>query len=241
MELAGPGDGPVDLMAICAERRLGLRVAVRDGERHGGLVRVGSGWEVVVTRDDPRPHPITARERFTIAHEIGHHVLEQETGFRATRRAEYWLGERLCQQFASRLLIRRSFLEEARPCDSSAALMAAVNEVARRAKVSPEPAARALVAEIDEPVAVGAFVLDPLQSTNRLGFRAWWAENRKWWAAGGGRRLAVYTDHPLAPALREMVRLRPWQLGSPVLTGARSTTLRRRGLRWAAFAALLGG
>lgn len=192
-------------------------------------------------RDDRDPHPITARERFTIAHEIGHHVLEQETGFRATRRAEYWLGERLCQQFASRLLIRRSFLEEAGRCDSSAALMGAVNEIARHAKVSPEPAARALVAEIDEPVALGAFLLDPLRSTNRLGFRAWWAENRKWWGAGGGRRLAVYADHPLAPALREMSQLRPWQLGAPRLAGARSTTLRRRGGRWGTFAALLGG
>lgn len=184
---------------------------------------------------------LTPRERFTIAHEIGHYVLLQEASFRPQRRRDYWLGESLCQEFASRLLIRPKVVEAVRPYGSSADLMAAVNQVARVANVSPEPAARALVAHLDQPVAIGAFILDPRRSTKRLGFRAWWAENRQWWGARGGRRLAVYIDHPLAPVLQEMTRLRPWNVGCPSVDGASSTMLRRRGQRWGAFAAVLAG
>lgn len=193
-------------------------------------------------RDQPvGGRAITPRERFTIAHEIGHYVLLEEASFRPRRRRDYWLGERLCQEFASHLLIRPAVVKEAGPCRSSAELMEAVNGIARRANVSPEPAARALVAKLDAPVAIGTFVLDPRSSTRRLGFRAWWAENRQWWSAGGGRRLAVYDDHPLAPVLREMRRLQPWQVGFPPVDGADSTVLRRRGRRWGAFAAVLAG
>ncbi len=200
----------------------------------------GSSWEIAVMRKEgAMRRPISRRERFTIAHEIGHFILLEEAGFRPRRRRDYWLGEALCQQFASRLLIRFSVVEESGPCGSSNELMAAVNRIARQANVSAEPAARALVARIDRPVAVGTFVLDPRESTQRLGFRAWWAENRKWWAAGGGRRLAVYADHPLAPILREMGQLQPWQVGAPAVPGASSTALRRRGSRWGAFAAVL--
>jgi len=184
---------------------------------------------------------ISPRERFTIAHEIAHFVLLEQVGFRPRRRRDYWLGEDLCQEFAASLLIRPAVVEEAASCGSSEELVAAVNRIARRANVSPEPAAKALVAQLEQPVAIGTFVLDPLRSTRRLGFRAWWVENRKWWGAGGGRRLAVYVDHPLAPVLREMIKLRPWRMGSPAVDGTVSTTLRRRGYRWGAFAAILGG
>lgn len=204
-------------------------------------MRRGRGWDVVLMRTDPAPKPIAAHERFTIAHEIGHYVLQQESGFRPGRRAEYWLGEDLCQHFASKLLIRHEFLAAADRCESTSDLMAAVNEVARRASVTAEPAARALIEHVPEPVAIGTFVLDPLRSTGRLGFRGWWVENRKWWARNGGRRLAVYETHPLAPVLRAMARLQPGQVGSPRLAGANETALRRRRGPRASFVALLGG
>jgi IrrE N-terminal-like domain len=192
-------------------------------------------------RTNPEPKPIAAHERFTIAHEIGHYVLQQESGFHPRRRAEYWLGEDLCQHFASALLIRPEFLVAADRCGSTSDLMAAVNEVARQASVTAEPAALALIERISHPVAIGTFVLDPLRSTRRLGFRGWWVENREWWAKNGGRQLAVYEDHPLAPALRAMARLRPGQVGSPSLEGANATALRRRRGPRASFVALLGG
>lgn len=183
--------------------------------------------------------PIAPHERFTIAHELGHHVLLHETDFRPHRRSEYWLGEQLCQHFASRLLIRPSLLKEIGEPQSATDLIAAVNQVARRAQVTAEPAARTLVEQLDSPIAIGKFLLDPNRSTERLGFRAWWTENRRWWAERGGRRLAVYLDHPLAPALTAMTRIDPGQSASPKLCGARATILRRRSQHSASFAALL--
>jgi hypothetical protein len=190
-------------------------------------------------REDLSSRSIAPHERFTIAHELGHYVLLQESDFRPQRRAEYWLGERLCHHFASRLLIRSSLLDEVGEPENAPDLTLAVNLVAGRASVTAEPAARAIVERIARPVALGTFLLDPLPSTNRLGFRGWWVENRPWWAARGGRRLAVYHDHPLAPALRAMARIVPGQTASPELSGAFSTMLRRRTIRSASFAALL--
>lgn len=230
----------MDLPAVCERLGLGLRIVAADGTRRGALMQRGRSWEVAVMRADPRPRSLAAHEHFTIAHEIGHYVLLQEANFRPQRRAEYWLGERLCHHFASRLLIRSSFLDAVESCNSSSDLMAAVNGLARRAQVTAEPAARALVERIERPAALGIFLLDPLRSTQRLGFRGWWAENRGWWGGRGGRRLAVYKDHPLAPALHEMTRLKPGQLGAPQLAGADSTVLRRRKGQRASFAALLG-
>jgi hypothetical protein len=216
-----------------------LRIARRDGARRGALVRREGGWEVLVMRGDVRPAPLAPHERFTIAHELGHLVLLQEANFRPGRRAEYWLGEALCQHFASRLLIGAELLDRVPQPGSTEELVAAVNWVACHAEVTAEPAARALIERIERPVAIGTFELAPLERTRRLGFRGWWVENRRWWAARGGRRLAVYRDHPLAPALDAMARIGPGEQASPELSGARSTLLRRRNRRRASFTALL--
>lgn len=227
------------MFEVCRQLGAGLRVAPVDGPRRGALVRSGRGWDVLLMRGHSRTAPIAPHERFTIAHELGHLVLRQEADFRPQRRAEYWLGEQLCQHFASHLLIGSELLDRVVEPESTEELTAAVNWVARRAQVSPEPAARALIERIERPVAIGTFLLDPLRATQRLGFRAWWVENRRWWAARGGRRLAVYRDHPLAPALDAMAQIELGETASPELSGASSTFLRRRSARSASFTALL--
>jgi hypothetical protein len=174
-----------------------------------------------------------------VAHELGHYLLLKDTTFRPQREADYWLGESLCNHFASRLLIPRQLLVGIREPSSCAELAAAVNAIARAAGVTHEPAARAVAAHLATPVALGTFRLEPRASTGRLGFRGWWVENRCWWAAGGGRRLAVYADHALAPVLQRMRFMRPGQTATPDLAGAISTLLRRRSGILASFSALL--
>lgn len=196
--------------------------------------------EVIVYRRRAAGPSLAPHERFTVAHELGHHVLLQDSNFRARRRREYWEGEDLCQHFAARLLLPDRLVYDLPEPTDALELMSAVNSLARRAQVSAEPAARALVKRIERPVALGTLRLDPYPATRRLGFRAWWVENRRWWGSGGGRRLAVYVDHPLAPALELMRGLRTGEFGSPSLKGAAMTTLRRRRGSTAALAALLG-
>jgi len=229
----------VDLTDVCRELGVGIRVVPADSERRGALAQRGSGWEVRLMRADPRPSPITPHERFTIAHELGHYVLLQEASFLPQREGEYWLGEKLCQQFAARLLIDPILLDRLPEPSTAAELMASVNWLAKRAQVTAEPAAREVVARAEGPVAVGKFLLDPLPSTRRIGFRRWWVENRSWWGGRGGRRLAVYEDHPLAPVLESMRSMARGEVAEPQVAGTVSTSLRRRGGRWASFAAIL--
>lgn len=229
----------MDVLAICRDLGVGLRLAPADGARRGALIRRGRQWEIVVYRSRAAGASLAPHERFTVAHELGHYALLQESDFRARRRREYWRGEDLCQYFAARLLLPERLLRDLPAPTDTAELMAAVNFLSRRAGVSAEPAARALVAWLDRPVALGTFLLDPYPRTRRLGFRGWWVENRHWWGGGGGRRLAVYLDHPLAPVLELMQSLRVGEVGSPSLEGAATTTLRRRRGTAASFAALL--
>jgi hypothetical protein len=228
------------VIGICRELGLGLRIAPSDGPRRGGLVsHPGGRREVVVFRDHPAPPRLAPHERFTVAHELGHHVLLEESGFEARRRRDYWLGEELCQAFAAELLLPERLLAAIGEPRGPDDLMGAVNRLARLAGVSAEPAARAVVARSGAPIALGTFLLAPNQRTGRLGFRGWWIENRQWWGARGGRRLAVYADHPLAPVLRAMRSMRHGQSAPLELAGAADATLRRRRGSGASFAAAL--
>jgi hypothetical protein len=238
-ELAATRDVPIDVVALCRELGVGLRIELADGPRRGALVQRGRKWEAVVMRRDARPAPLNGHERFTIAHELGHYLLLRHADFRPQRRAEYWLGEEICNQFASRLLIPTILVTQDSEPTSAAGLAAAVNALAARALVTAEPAARALVAQLKTPVALGTFLLDPLATTRRLGFRGWWVENRSWWGGRGGRRLAVYADHALASVLETMRSLGSGQTAVVEVPGAATAFLRRRTRRTASFTALL--
>ncbi len=190
-------------------------------------------------RRDARPAPIGRPERFTVAHELGHYLLASRTTFRPQREADYWLGEMLCNLFASKLLIPRSLSDGISEPGTSAELAATVTAIARAADVTHEPAARAVGDRLHTPVALGTFRLEPYSGTGRLGFRGWWVENRRWWGASGGRRLAVYADHGLAPVMQRMLAMRPGEVTAPDLAGATSTLLRRRRGVSATFSAIL--
>jgi hypothetical protein len=238
-ELAATRDIPIDVVALCRELGVGLRIERSDGSRRGALMQRGRRWEAVVMRRDARPAPLSGHERFTIAHELGHYLLLRHANFRPQRRAEYWLGEEVCNQFASRLLIPTNLVAGSTEPTTAAGLAAAVNALAKRALVTPEPAARALVAWLETPVALGTFLLDPLATTRRLGFRGWWVENRSWWGGRGGRRLAIYADHALASVFEKMRGIGSGQTATVDVPGAATAFLRRRTHRTASFAALL--
>jgi IrrE N-terminal-like domain len=195
--------------------------------------------EIVLMRANTAPKSLRRHERFTVAHELAHALIIRELNYFPRRRAEYWACEDLCNEFASALLIPAHAIEAFGEPATAAELAGMVNDIARRAGVTAEPAARAIVARLETPVAVGTLRLDPLPRTKRLGFRCWWAENRQWWGGRGGRRLAVYEDHPLAPVLRALRTARWGAASAPQVVGSQSTYLRRRAAAGAAFAAVL--
>jgi hypothetical protein len=136
-------------------------------------------------------------------------------------------------------LIPRPYLASLGEPQDADALGAMVNVIARTAGVSAEPAARALSAQLETPTAIGEIQISPLKSTRRLGFRTWWVENRSWLGRSGLRRLAIYADDPLAPAIRALQGERLGSRTNLSIGGSSSAYLRRRRLDAGAFAAVI--
>lgn len=108
--------------------------ALRDGQAR----KVGSGYEVVYVEKSPR------RTQFTLAHELGHILLDRELGIRPQERREYWLHENLCDDFAGYLLIPSSVVSRLQLCNS---IVDAVDKVVDDRHVSLEAAIRRLTPE----------------------------------------------------------------------------------------------
>lgn len=90
-------DEPLDVLA----RRLGVsRIIEQRLPFEGGLFRLDHGELVVKLNSDSS----FVRKRFTLAHEIGHLLLETVPAFRSTRRTDAAL-ERTCDLIAAELLM----------------------------------------------------------------------------------------------------------------------------------------
>lgn len=235
----------VDVVAICADLRLALRVEEGRGGRQRGAYRAaaetpGARPEIVVYRNDGEPRALDPGERFTIAHEIGHHVIADVNSFVPLREGEYWRCEEICNAFAAALLVppamRRALNEPA----TATELADAITSVARRYAVSAQVAARVVIAAIATPSAAGTLRFDRLAHRRRLGFREWWTENAGF-AGEANKRRAIYEGEPLASAFEEMWKIPQRGSASPGIEGTRMTYLRRRSPRVASFAALLAG
>ena len=138
---------PVDLYAVCAE--LGLlepTIQLGSKEQHGGLRRSGSTWQPVVYRTVSGRPWLTPRERFTLAHEIAHAVIEMELPLRPKRNAEYWALEERCDRFAVQLLVPENIVHSYQSgCATAEGLITASIALSREADVSLACAARRLV------------------------------------------------------------------------------------------------
>lgn len=113
MQRLGPPTAPVDVEAIA--RELGVRVefqASDDDELSGCIVSVPGGAVIGVNRDQAR-----TRQRFTIAHELGHYVLHRrqladvhlQRGYRASQGDDPTEIE--ANAFAAELLMPRALVE----------------------------------------------------------------------------------------------------------------------------------
>ncbi len=105
---------PVDLKGLLRQLRIDLE-------------RSTSGAPTILTKPSPRSYKIvlagsragsreelSSGDRFAVAHEIGHVLLDYEFGFRPTNRRHYHAAETLCNAFASWLLVPDASLEEVR-------------------------------------------------------------------------------------------------------------------------------
>jgi hypothetical protein len=138
--LSGNAELPVDVAAVV--EALGLPpVEVREGagrKAHGVLSATPAGHRVVVFRKNQSPRRgLSQLERVTVAHEIGHLLVERDLGFRPERTREYWQLEECCDEFARALLLPEAALSQQlqAPVRSAADLLAHVHHLASLADV----------------------------------------------------------------------------------------------------------
>jgi hypothetical protein len=119
------------------------------GRRHAVLYRRGLG-----------PDWLTARERFSVAHELAHAIVDDLAPVRLNRPSHYWQLEAVCDDFAARLLVSdavlRETLREKLAQSTAQGLLDAVRRTAREQQVSMSCAARRIV-ELRPGTAVWAF------------------------------------------------------------------------------------
>lgn len=157
---------PRDLDQLNSELRLlPIKIDAPSRQRNGGLVRVGRNHQVVVYRSSASDaRPLSSRERFTVAHEIGHYVVEDKLGIHPGCRGEYWGLEDVCNEFAARVLMPDWALEPYLEGGTNTALglYQAVQDLMRRANVSMVAASRRLV-----PFIPGASALEVREGMSR--------------------------------------------------------------------------
>jgi hypothetical protein len=144
------GIAPVQVRRLLKDLGIELEKRVIDGsrrDRNAFVQRSGSkaGYKIVLLREDATPSPLTSRERFVLAHELAHVLLEMSQRPRPTSKGDYWQIERLCDDFAGRLLIPESIVLETEIKDPSSAL-AGLRMISDKCKVSIRTAAHRLAA-----------------------------------------------------------------------------------------------
>jgi hypothetical protein len=166
------------------------------GKAHGILKLQNGQWEIVLPAEGGKGRPyLSPRERFTVAHEIGHIVL-YHYGLRPPRdRREYWQVEDLCNLFAGQLLIAEHELVTAFPPERPIGpreLLLWTKRLAKTLSVSFEAAARRVTAHVDR----SAIARVRIDSGSELTFVIEWStESETWLKSGRGKRITP--KHPL--------------------------------------------
>jgi len=202
--LAFEGRLPVDVMELVRRLGLGLVVEPSLNHQHGGaLRRSGRGWDVVVNRDEARlsASQLTERERFTVAHEVAHYLIEGRFGIRPRSGSEYWGIEDLCNDFASRLLIPDFALKAALAASPEIAkdYLGVVVRLTKSARVSLEAAARRLLQSTPSPFVVLSMSIERDSSKGMAGQLLWCVQSYEW--VGSKRGSRVRGNHPLVAAV----------------------------------------
>src|ERR1044071_2809653 len=89
---------PQLMQALGVTLRFDDSVATKEGTAR----RVPGGQYEIVVKTSGK---LSARVRFTIAHELGHVLIDKHYGIRPRTRGEYWSHEHLCDRFAAVLLV----------------------------------------------------------------------------------------------------------------------------------------
>lgn len=205
---------PVDLRVIRAA--LGLGIEVRSAPtQHGELLRADEGAGTIVVYHPSRSELNVHRARFTVAHEIGHFLVDARGGYQPISRSDYWALETLCDRFAGSLLLPAHLLKlSLRPTGKldPKSLLGDLKSISNDGQTSPEAAARRIVEVLSRNGKLVEFA--QIRQWNPKGRRV---DKRRPapiaevdWATGGlldiGRRTRIRQGDPLTDALTAAIR-----------------------------------
>lgn len=195
---------PVPLGEVVASFGLGPLLIERGKDRHGALRRVNSRWHPVVYRRNGGGRYLSPRERFTVAHEIAHAIIETRIGVRPVRNSQYWALEGKCDWFASRLLIPEVFASPTRSRMHNAfSVISLIKELATATRTSRAAAARRLLDDLSNGSAWG--IRQIAGHDHRVAYRVDWAAGvrRHGLSAGSHIRPSCDLFDLVAPEKRE--------------------------------------
>ena len=190
---------PVSMRSILRELGISLEKRIVRDAKHGGgaVVQEDQRYKIILKRPRSDPQAISPRERFTLAHELGHIFLLKRFGWAPQIGSDYFICEDWCDLFAAHLLVPAPIVETANMSSPEAALKA-VRRTALTFGVSSEVAAR----RITEVISGVAYCCGS-QTKNSKGksvFRVQWATSS---IVGFELHRGTYLffDHPLGSKL----------------------------------------
>jgi len=104
---------PRDVEALALS--LGLSITRVSSKRnpHPHLVADGTKTTIVIPQSHPTAGNLSLRDRFSVAHELGHYLVWRAHGRLPGSGKEYWEHEVICDRFAGRLLVPKSAVQQA--------------------------------------------------------------------------------------------------------------------------------
>jgi IrrE N-terminal-like domain len=224
---------PLDLFSLLSDLRIGLTFSsvARDPNHSGSVLKRADTWEITVVRPrrDIYRTELVPRERFTVAHELAHCIIEANFGFRPSSQSAYWALERVCNDFAALLLTPTSALDQAlAPVPLNAAdILGAIQRLRRLTEVSFEVSSRRIVEALTKPTAVAGILINRNQPQLVHGRLSWVHENRLW--MGGGRNRKIGPTHPFFALVAEADGMLSGQVRNCTMPGTDSACIVRGG------------
>lgn len=130
---------PIDIEGLIIALGIKLNKVNTSSTRAGIATRSkGGGYEITIY-----PHRSHHRERFTLAHELAHVLIEERLAWHPTSRREYFVREEWCNRFANRLLVPERLVRKCK-VDQPSAAFRSVLWISNSCTVSKEVAARRL-------------------------------------------------------------------------------------------------
>ena len=191
---------PIDLVAVLDSFGIGEPVVEVGLGRHGSLRRVGARWHPVVYRPLPGSPRLSARERFTVAHELAHAIIDDRLRLRPVRNSQYWALEAICHDFANRLLIPEHVASEVRAGLSGASsVLSRIERLASLTETSLPASAHRLLEVIDRASAWGIHEISR-RPPEPMSYRVQWTAGDKRYGLTTGSH--VKTSNPLFSAIQ---------------------------------------